>query len=46
MIENIRKLIIDTDKVAIQVEKDTDIIKNTSEQSAAAAGQLLMLLMN
>lgn len=41
MIENIRKLIIDTDKVAIQVEKDTDIIKNTSEQSAAAAGQVV-----
>jgi len=40
MIENIRNLIMETDTVVKRVEQDTDVIKTTSEQSAAAAVQV------
>lgn len=40
MIENIRNLLIEAENVTKEVERDTNIIKNSSEQSALAAGQV------
>lgn len=40
MIENVRELIIKTDSVSQEVVKGSNIIKSSSEQSAAAASQV------